>query len=517
MPGPKQSQAIAALKATAQRNLRRAWRALPPEQQRQLRKVAHPANLAKATRAVTATPATPLQQPLLSVIVLLTDYADDPSQTLGRLVKQKPTAMEMIVVDTTLDGLGLESVQEFAKRDGRVKYLALSGTREADARHHAVEQSQAPYLLFLTAGDLVETGSLNVGLQSLRESGSSFAVGMAGILKGKTSTTPAWQRDIHADQRPAADLSEVPEILLDGALANKIFARDFWMSATADVALDREHWQYQVVPTLYLRAQSFDILDVKVANTAVDEAVRPPAREVLCQPEYLEDRLHRLESLAGAFRELSTPEIYRRFISWELGNGLFRYYEVVPRTGPEYWDLVQASVSRLSDGIELDWDAIRIHNRLILSAVLADRREDVVRICNHRSDYSSSFPTRVAESGLVAQPRYLDELSAYDADLLACRDIDLRLISKMTRFAWHADGQLEIGGHAYISSVDPLDGDLSIQASVVNANTEEAVQLTVQRHSDKSIDWESNDNWTSYAEAGFSAVIDPAVMLEQQR
>ncbi len=476
--------------------------------------MAHPANLAKATRAVTATPATPLQQPLLSVVVLLTDYADDPSQTLGRLVKQKPTAMEMIVVDTTLDGLGLESVQEFAKRDGRVKYLALSGTREADARHHAVEQSQAPYLLFLTAGDLVETGSLNVGLQSLRETGSSFAVGMAGILKGKTSTTPAWQRDIHADQRPAADLSEVPEILLDGALANKIFARDFWMSATADVALDREHWQYQVVPTLYLRAQSFDILDVKVANTAVDEAVRPPAREVLCQPEYLEDRLHRLESLAGAFRELSTPEIYRRFISWELGNGLFRYYEVVPRTGPEYWDLVQASVSRLSDGIELDWDAIRIHNRLILSAVLADRREDVVRICNHRSDYSSSFPTRIAESGLVAQPRYLDELSAYDADLLACRDIDLRLISKMTRFAWRADGQLEIGGHAYVSSIDPLDGDLSIQASVVNANTEEAVQLTVQRHSDKSIDWESNDNWTSYAEAGFSAVIDPAVMLE---
>ena len=83
----------------------------------------------------------------------------------------------------------------------------------------------------------------------------------------------------------------------------------------------------------------------------------------------------------------------------------------------------------------------------------------------------------------------------------------------MTHFAWQPDGGLEIGGHAYISSVDPIEGGLSVQASLVNADTAEAVQLTVRRHSDRSIDWESNDNWTSYAEAGFRTTIDPAVML----
>ena len=35
----------------------------------------------------------------------------------------------------------------------------------------------------------------------------------------------------------------------------------------------------------------------------------------------------------------------------------------------------------------------------------------------------------------------------------------------------------------------------------------------MNRHADKSIDWESNDNWTSYADAGFSTTIDPADML----
>ena len=233
------------------------------------------------------------------------------------------------------------------------------------------------------------------------------------------------------------------------------------------------------LPTLYTRAKSFDILDLKVVNTSLDSAVRPPARELICQTGYLEDRLHRLESLAAAVRGASAPEDYRRWLSEELGDGLFRYYEVVPRTGPEYWDLLHATVLRLSEGEELDWDLIRIHNRLILSAVIADKREDVVRICNHRSDYASSFPTLVTESGLLAQPLYLEELSTYDPGLLSCRDIDLRLVSKMTSFDWQDDGQLVIGGHAYISSVDPINGNLSIQASLVNASSGEAVPLAV--------------------------------------
>ncbi|WP_211878089.1 CDP-glycerol glycerophosphotransferase family protein [Pseudarthrobacter albicanus] len=487
---------------------------MPPEQQQQIRKVAHPANVAKAQRAVTASPATPMQKPQVALVILVTDDAPDPTATLQSLVGEKPAAMEMIVVDTSAEEEGRIPAQAFANRDVRVKYLAFAETTEEEARKSAVAGTAAGCVMFVTAGDLMEKSSLQAMFKTLKETGSSFSVGMTGVMKGKTSTTPLWQRELHGIPRPAAALSEVPEILADGVLANKLFDRDFWISATDDIGADRHHWQFEVIPTLYSRAQSFDILDLKAVNTSSDVAIRPPVRELLCDMQYLEDRLHRLESLAAEICRTSTTEVYRRALSQELGNGLFRFYEVVPRTEQAYWDLLHATVRRLSDGQELDWEAIRIHNRLILSAVLADRREDVVRICNHRSDHSSSFPTRITDDGLVAQPRYLDELSEYDPNLLPCRDIDLRLISKMTHFAWQADGQLEIGGHAYISSVDPLEGDLSIQASLVNADTEEAVQLTVERHSDASIDWESSDNWTSYAEAGFRTTIDPAVMLD---
>ena len=67
MIGRKQSHAISALKSTAERNLRRVWRALPLEQRQQIREVAHPANLAKAQRAVTTAPSGPAQKPQVAV------------------------------------------------------------------------------------------------------------------------------------------------------------------------------------------------------------------------------------------------------------------------------------------------------------------------------------------------------------------------------------------------------------------------------------------------------------------
>ena len=384
--------------------------------------MAHPANLARVQRMLGTTRVARLQLARLTVVVLVTDYAPNPEATLRSVVGQQPSALDMIVVDTSLAGLGRTSAQAFVRRDGRVKYLALPGTGEEEARNRAVASSRAPYLMFLTAGDVVENRGLDIMYRSLRETGSSFAVGMTGISRaspaprhpgsGRSTLNPGPPRPSRTCRRYC---SMVPS-------PTSFSRRDFWISATADVALAREHWQYEAVATLYMRAKSFDILDAQVVNTSMDSAVRPPARELLCQTEYLSDRLHRLESLASVVSTVSAPEDYRRWLSGELGNGLFRYYEVVPRTDPEYWDLLHATVLRLSDGLDLDWDAIRIHNRLILSAVLTDSREDVVRICNHRSDYGSSFPTLITDSGILAQPRYLAELSGYDPDLLACRD-----------------------------------------------------------------------------------------------
>lgn len=505
---------MAVVKARAGRKLRRAWRALPAEHRTRIRRWAHPANLAKIQRAVKTSPMGLLQPAQVAVVVLVTDYALDPAATLRSLIGQKPFALKLLVIDTSSAGTGRVAVHEFARRDRRVRYVALPGAGEEEARSRAVSLSRAPYLMFLTAGDVAEKHGLETMLGSLRTSGSSFAVGMTGITKGKTSLTPAWQRAIHAQPRTATALADVPGILRDGALANKLFTRNFWEAASGDASAARDHWQYEAVPAFYARAEAFDVLDFTAVNTALDYAVRPPAREVLCQEQSLADRLHRLERLAARLRKALDPEDYRRWVTEELGNGLFPYYEVVPRTGATYWDRLQEAVLRLSEGEELAWDLVRIHNRLILDAVIANRREDVIRICNHRSDYTSSFPTEPTDSGLLAKPRYLPELSGYDAGLLPCRDIDLRLISRLTRFEWQPDGRLLIGGYAYISSVDPITGNLSIQASLVNSETDESVLLTVERHTDQSIDWESNDNWTSYSEAGFSAIIDPAVMLD---
>ncbi|WP_427130807.1 bifunctional glycosyltransferase/CDP-glycerol:glycerophosphate glycerophosphotransferase [Pseudarthrobacter sp. S9] len=515
MPGLNQNQAIAAVKAAAERKLRRAWLTLPKERRQQIRALVHPANVAKAKRTVVAPPGSHSLPPRVSVVVIVSDQAEDPSATLRSLVAQNSLSKEVIVADTSSSGVGESAVAPFTKRDSRMRYLALPGLQDEAARSTALTNCRAPHVMFLMAGDVLERASLELLVSTIRETGSDFAVGMAGIAKGKSATVPFWQATLHADPRLAVSLRDAPGILEDGFLFNKIFSRKFWNAMTAAVDSTRAHWQYEAIPFAYTTAASFDIVDVKVGNTLVDAGVRVPARELLCQTEFLEDRLARLESLAATIGAATDPGSYRRWLSNELGNGLFRFYEVIPRTDGPYWQKLQSTVAGLAAGQELQWDGIRVHNRLILAAVLSDSRDNVSRICANRSDYGSSFSTKFTALGLLAQPAYLQELSSFDQDLLVCRDIDVRLVSKLTHFEWQPDGRLEIGGYAYISSVEPSAGDLTIEASLVNASGTHVVTLDVERFSDSSIDWEANDNWTSYSDAGFRTVLNPSLLLDE--
>ncbi|WP_434612868.1 bifunctional glycosyltransferase/CDP-glycerol:glycerophosphate glycerophosphotransferase [Arthrobacter sp. A5] len=511
MAGLKNTPAVANLKAMAERKLRRLWRTVPPEQRTQIRAAVHPADVVKVQQIVK----TPNQKPRVSVIILATEQAQGVSTTLRSLLGQKPSAMEIIVIDIVEGESVRAAVLPFATRDVRIKYMSAPDMSEPEARARAVSSSRAPYILFLMAGDVVEKSQLDLFFQTARETGSDMVVGMSGVTKGKIASTPAWQRKLHGERQLALVLAEAPEVLLDGFLSNKLFSREFWTEQVAPVAADQGHWQYEAMRVAYARATTFDLLDVKLSNTSQDDAARVVPRELLCQQQYLEDRLKRLESLAAMLGQDTSPELYQRWLSHELGIRLFRFFEVVPRTDETYWESLQSTVSRLADDHDLDWAAIPLHNRLILASVLANNRVDVERICNNRSDYGSSFATSFTDNQLLAQPAYLSELSAsFDPELLVCQDVDLRMISKLTHFTWLTDGRLEIGGHTYISSVDPVAGGMIINAALLNIDETIVLPLEVARASDPTIDWESNDNWTSYAETSFRTVIDPRQLLE---
>lgn len=518
MPSWTNPKLIVDLRKTAENQLRRAWRTLPAEQRTQLRTAVHPADVAKATRTVTTAPALPLAKPLVSVVVVVTGADENLDATLRSIVNQKTTPLEILVFDITGDAGVATTTEGYVKRDSRIRFQTDQTLTSRAARLTGADNTKAPYLTSLTAGDILEKGAIDAALKVLKATQSDFAVGTVGLQKGAKFVTPAFQSQLHTSEVQTVGLEQAPDVLQDNFLSNKVFTRSFWKRELATVSTSGQYWQHEFIHTAYLRAESFDLLPHRMCNAVGDTAAASLIREEICRRDVLQERLERTASLEKAYRESATPAQYKAWLTYELAYALFPYYEVVPRTDDVFWTIIRTSIQNFKPGENIVWDEVRLHNRLILSAVLSDSRQDVIRICVSRSDLGSSYGTVFSDGSLKAAPPYLVELDTPpDEALLVCQPVDLRVVSVLNQHEWRDDGVLSIGGFAYIPSVDPDTGQLEINAVMVDQNGAEVAPLTVERYTDSRIDWDANDNWTSYASSGFRTLIDPQLMLNSEQ
>jgi glycosyltransferase involved in cell wall biosynthesis len=94
--------------------------------------------------------------PLVSVIIPAYNYARFISHAIESVQAQTYAAWECIVIDDgSIDGTG-EVVEEFARRDARIKYFYQKNKGLSAARNAGIKNSSGAYLQFLDADDLIE-------------------------------------------------------------------------------------------------------------------------------------------------------------------------------------------------------------------------------------------------------------------------------------------------------------------------------------------------------------------------
>lgn len=513
--------ALSGIRRIAKRQVRAAWQKLPEEQRKKLRQSVHPADAAKVQRTVStlastkALSAVSVQKPVVSISVVLSDTTQDVVTTLKSLLRQKAVPLEIVVVDTTGDEGVAGTISAYAKRDSRIVFRAAEGLSAPAARLMAVEGAQTRWVMTLSAGDILTAGAVDAAVRSLKSTKSDLAVGTVGVRKGSKFVTPAAQAALHGNDLLTATLDHAPELAGDLYLSNKVFSRSFWLDELAGVDTEGELWQAEVVRTAYLRARAIDLLPSRFSDVVGDRGGDDLSREQLCTTDVLAEYLRRMTRIITEGTVRSSPALTDDWLTRLLGSDLFPFYEVVPRTDDAYWSCLVQGTQELASLGSVAWQAIRLHNRLLLAAVLDDNRADVVTICGSRSDHGSSFATSFSDGILLAQPPYLPELTRrLTQDILACQDVDLRVVSMISGLDWADDGKLTVSGHAYIPSIDPVAGALLIEAALVDPDGVEILPLPVRRHHDPRIDWDANDNWTSYADSGFTIDIDPGVLLD---
>jgi len=114
--------------------------------------------------------------PLVSIVIPLFNAKDYIAETIESVLKQSYKNIELIVVDDCSTDGSYELVEDFSKRDSRVKLIRLEQNfgGPAKPRNIGVKNSKGDYIAFLDADDIWEEEKLEVQIGLMEQEGYNF-------------------------------------------------------------------------------------------------------------------------------------------------------------------------------------------------------------------------------------------------------------------------------------------------------------------------------------------------------
>ena len=287
--------------------------------------------------------------PLLSVVVPVYQGAAFLRTVLGCVLEQRGVRLEVVVVDDgSTDGSG-DVARAVAARDPRVRVVTQENRGLGCARNVGVRHARGDLLAFADADDVVPPGAYAVLVGALLRSGSDLATGAVTRQVGdEAPRVPGWMVPVHRRRRLAARLEDVPGVLGELFVWNKVFRRTFWDDAGLAFP-ERVHYEDHVLTVrAHLAARSIDVVPEVVYRWRVREGAGSITQRKHETGNMLDALAARRESTALVTAG-APPAVAR---SWQarMLNGLPAFVARAPRDDA-YWDHLREGVGAVLDSM----------------------------------------------------------------------------------------------------------------------------------------------------------------------
>lgn len=171
----------------------------------------------------------------LSVVVPAYGVEEYIAECLRSILRDPMEDMEVLVINDCTRDSSARIAQEFARHDARVRVIHHDQNMGLGAaRNTGLRLALGEYITFPDSDDIVVAGAYARMLNSLDETGSSFATGPAQEFGDKrkrywTTDTPVFDED-----RSGVDIAAYPALIEDHTAWNKVFRRSFLLSNGID-------------------------------------------------------------------------------------------------------------------------------------------------------------------------------------------------------------------------------------------------------------------------------------------
>jgi glycosyltransferase involved in cell wall biosynthesis len=317
----------------------------------------------------------------LSVVVPVFNVAEYLAASLDSILRQKVRDVEVIVVDDGSTDGSAEIAAEYAAGHDAITLIRQANSGVSIARNVAIPHCRGEFLTFVDPDDELPADAWSAMLRTLRRTRSDFVVGKAERLHDdRRFVTPLMQRN-HEVERLRVTIDEMPLMLADVFVWNKIFTREFWERA----AVHFPEWtRYQDQPALtqaFLAARSFDVLTDVVYDWRVrgDLSSATQKRRDL---DNLHERVNTKRMTVEMVRDHGNDEVTRVLLTEILPIDMWEHFWSVRGCTDDYWQVLRDAVREFwaADTVPFEATRLPVQQRMMGVLVAQGRREDLLRL-----------------------------------------------------------------------------------------------------------------------------------------
>ena len=441
----------------------------------------------------------------LSVVIPAYNASDHIEACLHSVLSQKAVSLEVIVVDDGSTDDTVEKIRAFTSGDSRVAILQGDNEGPARARNKGVDAAEGKYLAFADADDEVLPGAYSSMIDSLERTGSDIATG-SYIRIGKSGRSrPKLTARVHSRQRLAVRLDDMPELLEEPVLWNKVYRRDFWNRHVGEMWGFANYEDQEPVYRALVAASAVDVLtdDVYAWRLADGRDTRSQRKAKLTD---LQAKLEVIDALRSTLDNAPENVLEHAYSVW-MGTDLAMHAEFLDTANKRFRKTLCSAAKDMKRTMPRGaWKLIPAQERLFMWIVAAGRLDDIEEILGTRAEETRSVPLEYVDGRWLVAPTYLERLETkVPQRLVRARDVDFVPQMKIRNARWVEDRVIELQGCAYIPGIDPSEVDVRIQSVMDGAVVADEA---VEHVNDNRVDLEVGDPWRSYGEGGFRARID---------
>lgn len=438
--------------------------------------------------------------PTLSVIVPAFNASDFIGRCLQSILQQEDVSIEVVVVDDGSKDDTATIAADLARGDDRITVLTGPNSGPADARNRGIEAAHGRYLAFVDADDEVVPGAYAVMVDSLERTGSDLATGSYLRVGSAGRSRPKVTARVHSRQRLAVRLDDMPELLEEPVLWNKVYRREFWRRHVGKMTSFANYEDQDPVYRALVGAAAIDVLTIDVYSWRLADGRKTRSRHKAKLTD-LYAKLEVINALGEVLEHEPENVLERAYAIW-VGTDLAMHAEYLSTASNRYRKNLCSAVYDLRKSMPRNaWKLIPAQERLFMWVVASGRLDDIEEILGTRAEETKMVPLESVGNEWMVAPTYVHRLrTKIPKRLLKAQEVDFvpQLVVRNAR--WIDQRTLELQGCGYVPGVDPRDVEVRMRG-IMDGGV--VFDTDVEYVDDNRVDLEVGDPWRSYGSAGF--------------